>query len=644
MSIRKSAVLFGVALSMAAFMSGCSSSTKEGGSPSDVPKVDEKTCAQCHGSSYNSQSGMPIYSEYVQSKHFLNSIGEVVGCQDCHGGGAMHNGVGPIPFPNPDKAGKCFGCHKNEFLGLYNANGKPTAIQAAHFRNMTANDNNVSSAMYVTTNFENGCTACHEPHNPLNGRGADQRKAWAQSGHGNINNAPFADEAFNQNTSCIRCHTSTGYSNFLAGTTGGSTAPWSDPFPTASWAAKDDKGREVLTCRTCHVNDSFAVKGAPAFTAPYNSNKNPKAFPNVGESNLCIACHSGRENADSIEAIADFTNASFKNSHYKAGAALMYMASGFDNFTTSTTKFGTGYTSSTTYQKTMTPDNVSVPSFGIAGGVTSTHRKLGTTMINGDSHNAAFFVPGTADANGPCVTCHLNVNGTPDRPATGHSWKIDANAFNQLCVNCHDEEGGVALTGANFQTIFLEEQAVGFTDALGLIQNLFLTKYGIKYDPNAYPYFYDLTKDATGKTAVKDWTRGTKDQKFGKRLMGAAFNLNLLTKDPGSYVHARTFVRRLIYDSVDYLDDKSMNFSVSATAIAYNPTLYTRGAKAYNINAGVTRNGITTYSITTLDPGTSADMAYLLGYNRSGATGGTANLTDAQAQAKAGAWATRDRP
>jgi hypothetical protein len=553
---------------------------------------------------------MPIYSEYVQSKHFLNSVGFVVGCQDCHGGGSMHNGVGPIPYPNPDKAGKCFGCHKNSFLGLYNANKTPTAIQKAHFYNLTS-ATGARAAMYTARNFENGCTACHEPHNPLNGKGAAERKAWAESGHGNVSGEAWKHYDFKNmkdadGYSCIRCHTSTGYSDFLA-------SGFKAPFPTTTWATAGDFSREVLTCRACHVNDSFAVKGTSAFIAPYNSNKNPKTFPSVSKSNLCIACHTGRENADTIEAITDFTNVGFKNSHYKAGAALMYMASGFWNYTSSSQVIGTS-----TRLKTMTPDNVTVPTYGIAGGVSSTHRKLGTTMINGDGHNAAFFVPGTADDNGPCVTCHLNVNGVTPRPAHGHSWKIDINAAAQLCIKCHAAEVAVAgVADAAALNTFLEEQAAGFTDALGLIQNLFLTKYGIKYDPNAYPYFYDMTKDPAGKTAVKDWTRGTRDQNLGKRLMGSAFNLNLLTKDPGSYVHARTFVRRLIYDTVDYLDDNTMNYSAGASAKAYNPTLYAQGAKAYTTSA----------TVGDVAPGTTADMLYLLGYNRS-----------------TGAWSTPERP
>jgi hypothetical protein len=492
---------------------------------------------------------------------------------------------------NPDFAGKCFGCHKDA------KNFKHYSVAARHFNNFTGAG--IHPAMYVTVNYQKSCTSCHEPHNPLKGLGSEERKAWAKSGHGNVNAKAFADRDFKTSTACIRCHTSTGYSNYL-------TNKWTTPFPSTTWATAGDKGREVLTCTTCHLKGSFKVKPTTTYIAPYNNNLSPKTFPDIGKSTLCIACHSGRENEDSIASFTNFSNASFKNSHYKAGAALMYMAAGFRNFTSLDTAVGT-----TTYRKTLYPDNTTVPTYGIAGGVSSTHRKLGTALINGDSHNKAFFVPGTADANGPCVTCHLNVNGVPRRAATGHTWFIDANAFNQLCVRCHNEEAGVPLTGANFTTLFLEEQAIGFVDALDLIAYLLETNYQIKYDPDKHPYFYDLQKDPGGKTAVKDWTRskmfgGIYDQVLGKRLMGAAFNLNLLKKDKAAYVHARTFARRLIFDTIDYLDNRTLDFSSGATAIAYNPVKYGKGAKAYTDN-----------TLTNLAPGTTIDMIYLLGWSRS---------------------------
>ena len=115
---------------------------------------------------------------------------------------------------------------------------------------------------------------------------------------------------------------------------------------------------------------------------------------------------------------------------------------------------------------------------------------------------------------------------------------------------------------------------------------------------------------------MKDWTRGTGNQAFGKKMMGACFNINLLAKEPAAYVHARSYVRRLIYDSIDFLDDGTMNLSVSATALATDPTDYGKGATAY-----------TDGTLTTLAPGTTESMVYLINWSRS-----------------TGAWSSPERP
>ena len=100
--------------------------------------------------------------------------------------------------------------------------------------------------------------------------------------------------------------------------------------------------------------------------------------------------------------------------------------------------------------------------------------------------------------------------------------------------------------------------------------------------------------------------------------MGACFNINLLTREPGAYVHARSYVRRLIYDSIDFLDDKTINMSTGLTAIATMPSIYVKGTQAYN-----SANN----KITTLYTGTTEAMVYLLGFNRN-----------------TGAWSTPERP
>jgi hypothetical protein len=592
-------------------ISGCGTDNKQGtlSSPDSVAKVDEASCAQCHGSSFDSVSGQAIYAGYVQSKHFKNAIGEVVGCQDCHGGGAQHNGVGPIPYANPDSAGKCWGCHQNGFLGKYESTGVATAAEAAHFYNITGAG--VHPAMYATSKFQNKCTACHEPHNPIQGLGKEERRAWATSEHGEVNEPAWATEDFKANSSCLRCHTATGFINYVQ----------SGFTNQAVFAPATDLGREVLTCSACHTADSFSVRPVGKYTATYNAGKNPKTFPTVGTSNLCIPCHSARESGDTVSAVTNFANSSFKNSHYKAAAATMYMSNAFINFTTLTAPApssteGSAFTSAKTYFQTLMPDIASVPSYGVVGGQSSAHRKLGTPLITGSET----YLPKGGIAlttNGPCVTCHLqadnpvagdtaqnrNIPVPAVRTGHGHSLQIDNDTAQQLCLPCHADaphlDGGDGIGGAKFTNIstlgmmeksMIEPQSTAFQNGLKLIKQQLLVKYLIKFDPAAYPYFYDLKKDATGKTAVTDWTRkdvpgvandnaalalgmtpipaGGFSQKQASRVMGACFNFNLLTREPGAYLHARTFTQRLVYDAVDFLDDNQMNFSALASARA----------------------------------------------------------------------------
>src|SRR5665647_1559345 len=110
-NIVKYSAVVGSLLAMA-LVAGCGTSNKEGNlTVGNVAKVDESLCAQCHGSAREKLTGRLIYEDYKDSVHALNSVG----CQDCHGGGAQHNGVGPIPFPKPG-AEQCRTCHDSDLL------------------------------------------------------------------------------------------------------------------------------------------------------------------------------------------------------------------------------------------------------------------------------------------------------------------------------------------------------------------------------------------------------------------------------------------------------------------------------------------------------------------------------------------------
>ncbi|MDD2270848.1 MAG: cytochrome C [Desulfuromonadaceae bacterium] len=389
--------------------------------------------------------------------------------------------------------------------------------------------------------------------------------------------------AQNSRGTCQRCHTPTGASNYLKSPATydytlndfSHLAGWK--MATSTAPTTSSKQRDVLYCWGCHSNSgSGVIRNPGAITAEYNFKGTPAVFPDVAQSNLCVACHSGLAGGETVTALTDaeMNNVSFKNSHYMAAAGLMYVKNGFTAFIDPSTAIGTS-----TYGASMT-------STEDGGALSSTHRKLGTAAMATDSHvGGQGLVSG-----GPCITCHMSEKH--------HTLEMDASAFNNTCVKCHDEEGGVPLTAANFKTIFIEEQAVPFQDALTLALSVLKTNYNISYNQAAYPYFFD---DALLPTvgAVKDWTRGgTLSAAEAKKLMGACFNINVLMRDPAAYVHARTYTRRLLYDSIDFLDNKTIDMSTVTTAVATFPLVYVKGATATDVT-------------------TTEAVKYLAGYSRS---------------------------
>jgi len=574
---------WGALFLVAALASGCGDGNS-GTSVSSASLAASQLCIDCHADADDPVvAGAKITDEWKKSKHCSDVVG--AGCSDCHEPQTGHpnvcsrcHGGAPTAFNitgtdvvlNPDAEKKCYKCH-----------GRIT-LSSGHFTNNTSA---TAPGSYVSKNYANNCRACHNPHDPTSLMSLN--KDWASSGHGEATAAAWSTEDFKNAFSggsyaCIRCHTSTGFVNFLNNN-------FTTPFPTTTWATSGDKSHEVLSCNACHSSYDFkhsVRKTSGPFVAPYNNNLDQKTFPDVGASNLCIACHSGRESMATILTLTNMSGASspaFKNPHYMAAAGLMYMTTGFTNFTTVTAKpAGASYTYGASY--TMYYGSGATPS----GNISSTHRKLGTTLINGDSHNPAAFTSGNYDADGPCVTCHMNATGQSDRK-TSHTFAINANAFNQVCVNCHGSEGPV--------TGFLEEQSAVFRNALTLAVKLLKSNYGITFNSSSYPYFFN----ANG-TGVTNWRRGH-DNAFAKKLMGACYNINLLVREPGAYAHGRTYARRLIYDTIDFLDDGSLNLSTGTIAIA-SGMVDTTGAVIYAKGASAN------------DSATTASYTYLAGYNR----------------------------
>ncbi len=636
-----------------------------------VIKAENAQCLSCHESTRDI-TGQNLVASYKQSGHYTNTGwtynpkngGTLPGCAGCHG--TQHNDT------MPSMSGRCYECH--------------TAISLKHVANVAAGG---FAVQFVSSPNHNNCSACHEPHNPLGGIGKDERKTWQASGHGDIAGAPWMPSSSHSwrtsgstanfqtgapASDCLRCHTADGYAKFV-----------DSGYADVTNLTGDANINSPLDCNACHTDNKFTVRPASAFTARYNAGNTSKTFPNVGTSNLCIACHSARESGETILGISTNMNSTgFKNSHYMGAAATMYMSNAFINFTSLTAPVATNnelnadgtkatFASSKPYAKNNLPDNLSVPGYGIVGGTTSAHRRIGTPLITGTEtyltyssatvHTKNPAAKTAISTNGPCVSCHMQADnaiagvdpeaiGIPVpafRPGHGHSLKIDESTAQQLCLPCHAEQhldGGDGKGNALYTVTHdlatitkaqIEPQSNCYQNGLNLLKQILLTKYMIKYDPTAYPYFYDLKKDATGKTAVTDWTRanvagvtdaavlalgptftpvpaGGYNDMQAKRLMGACFNLNLLARDPGGYAHARTFVQRLVYDSLDYLDNNTMDFTALTSSRALNPTIY----YGTNINVRASNGTLASESMIWMsgthynDPGAIAGVNTLL--------------------------------
>jgi mono/diheme cytochrome c family protein len=510
-----------------------------------VVKSADTACLGCHEATRDI-TGQNLVADYKQSGHYTNvswtanaKNGSVLpGCAGCHG--TQHNDTAPAT------SGRCFECH-----------GANLSLKHTSATALVAGDAN--PARYLNLTGTN-CSACHEPHNPINGVGAQQRKDWAESGHGDINAAPWVHYDFTTRDTCNFCHTAAGFAKAVG-----------NNFTDKKALSTTTLGKQPLTCDGCHSSNDFAnsVRSVSQFTATYTDA--PTQYPNVGASNLCIPCHAGRESGDSIKnSASDFSNTSFKNSHYLAASGIIFSKNGYHydnrNYDSNIKNDGTA--------NSFRHDDLGVGPTGVAAA---------DAYISANNLNSA----------GPCVVCHLTSEKlgvkTSHRFSPFTEYAVGDNALNPVCVTCHSTRGA----GSNAKVAWFEGQwKVRIDAALDALKDQMALK-GIYYNAS-YPYFYkDPNGDGTlspdeviSANGYKTWDlaygAGT-----GKNTMGTAFNYNLLLREPGAVAHNRYYSRRLIYDAIDWLDDGAMNYSVFATLNALGPDkTYKADAITFLINRG----------------------------------------------------------
>jgi hypothetical protein len=99
------------------------------------------------------------------------------------------------------------------------------------------------------------------------------------------------------------------------------------------------------------------------------------------------------------------------------------------------------------------------------------------------------------------------------------------------------------------------------------------------------PYFFNDTNN-DGKLDVTETGRTNAQVKWhsvaspvvdlnqsGQRNLGAAFNYNLFAHDPGGFAHNVNYVKQVIFDSIDWLDDNVLPLN-GTVAAAINALTY----------------------------------------------------------------------
>ena len=439
----------------------------------------------------------------------------------------------------------------------------------------------------------NGNLVCSDCHKTEMAEVTINRQ-WADSAHaGHIlskgvvkdetKQSPWAHYNWDDTASrkdCQQCHTATGNSNFMKAQVAGTpyVAADNDFSHLEGWTAtnKTSGQNELLYCWGCHEDVENGALLAPTTkgittvnwadgsyvldvtTGTMIAAKLPinVTLPNRGKSNTCMGCHSGRGNIETLMGKAFTPNPT----------AILFIT---DAATFSTPK-PTATATATHYM------NAGATIFNAI-------TKVGYEFPALNYTNPDFFLHDSTN----CVACHMksasshSFNVVSKDATTGEMTTIKTQA---TCDGCHS----VPVMNATL----LQLAADGYEEALTIFNAALITK-GYVWTPN-HPYFmfdfngdkvlddtdkrYTFTDPTTKvvsyhvtlpvaateaggwKDVVNDDIIDSKDSVVVSPLwpvqgdLGAAHNYNYLHHEAGAYAHNSKYAKRLIFDSIDWLD------------------------------------------------------------------------------------------
>ena len=368
------------------------------------------------------------------------------------------------------------------------------------------------------------CGACHaDGSKTSNGVIIDQ---YAKSGHGDVTGAWATSSGHDwpvaSSGACRVCHTTSGYKVLISGGTA-----YTDALQPG----------QVLSCSGCHSNIStgaIRASGATTLGYTYDSTDNSTAdatavvIPDLGKSTACAYCHGGRGSASSFP----ISSSSRFAGHHAPAAATLH-----NNITHIGGEFvGLSY----------------------ANPVYFAHNSIGLseTVVATDS--------------GPCATCHMAGKDhrfeVVEKDAAGVITAIASSA----CVACHDGEHGAPFVAASqvgtTQNIWngtgvvptvvtqqmvaaaaadLEEQAEGFKQARSLLVAMVA----------------NTVTNYAGATIASNDTDANDRRAFQ--------NSKYVGEEAGAFAHNRFYAKRLVFDSIDWLDNGVLDGTITVDAATY---------------------------------------------------------------------------
>ncbi len=337
---------------------------------------------------------------------------------------------------------------------------------------------------------------------------ASKSEQWQISAHGATDTEAFRhwDEDYEPDgftpsgisASCSKCHSSGGFIEFA---TDDAT---SSQLPT--------RGVDCVACHTdtnLFDNPETRYDDLGANPALANIEFPSGATASFGNnSNICMSCHQGRESGQSVEnatpnsiaQVPDYDSYDFINIHYYAAAATL---------------FGSDVNAGYEY----------------AG-----KEYRGKNEFIG-LHEESNLVD--------CIDCHMNASLARNPPFEDNEAKHTFLPEVADCNRCHSGTRFQDLSGSpgdNFREIeVLKAQLLVAMQAYATTGDLPINS-PVLYDSETYPYWFkDNGMGASYANRYRD---------FDFKMLTAAYNFTVASKDPAGYIHNGAYIEQLLYDSI----------------------------------------------------------------------------------------------